>query len=79
MMDPTTSLLTKQLDANAAVGLHPRTVSCGGMPSNRDPPGCQAVCVPEGATAALKSDLGCWASPGSLRPMDGGEHGNPES
>jgi len=68
-MDPTsTGLLTRQLDANAAVGLHPCTVLCGGTPGNRDPPGCQGVCVPEGATAAaLKSDLGHWASPQSIQ------------
>jgi len=62
VMDPTaTGLLTRQLDANAAVGLHPCTVPCG----QQGPTwlsGC--VCVPEGATAAaLKSDLGRWASP----------------
>jgi len=46
VMDPTaTGLLTRQLDANAAVGLHPCTVPCGGRPGNRDPPGCQGVCV----------------------------------
>jgi len=46
VMDPTaTGLLTGQLDANAAVGLHPCTVPCGGTPGNRDPPGCQGVCV----------------------------------
>jgi len=46
VMNPTaTGLLTGQLDANAAVGLHPCTVPCGGTPGNRDPPGCQGVCV----------------------------------
>jgi len=68
-MDPTaTGLLTRQLDANAAVGLQPCTAPCGGTPGNRDPPGCPGVCVPESATAAaLKSDQGRWASPQSIQ------------